>query len=151
MSYAKKYIVALTPAQRQQLTDFVGRGQPPARAVTRARILLLADAGQPDRVITETLGVARQTVSTMRQRYAQTTYTDILDILQDAPRSGRPVKLDSRVDSQITLIACSDPPPGFSRWSLHMIADELIRLELVDTISHERVRQTLKKTVSSRG
>jgi putative transposase len=67
-------------------------------------------------------------------------------MLHEAPRSGRPLKIDSRVEAHVTMIACSDPPEGYGRWTLHMIADKLVQLEIIDTISHESVRRTLKKT-----
>jgi len=75
----------------------------------------------------------------------------MLDLLHEAPRSGRPLKIDTRVEANVTMIACSDPPDGCSRWTLQMIADKLVTLAVVDTISHESVRRTLKKTNCSRG
>jgi putative transposase len=70
----------------------------------------------------------------------------MLDLLHEAPRSGRPLKIDTRVEANVTMIACSDPPDGCSRWTLQMIADKLVKLAVIDTISHESVRRTLKKT-----
>ena len=69
----------------------------------------------------------------------------MLDVLHETPRSGRPIKIDSRVEAKVTMIACSDPPEGYGRWTLHMIADKLVQLEVIETISHESVRRTLKK------
>jgi Homeodomain-like domain len=82
----------------------------------------------------------------VRKKYQQKAYEHILDFLQEAPRSGRPIKIDRRVEANVTMLACSDPPEGYGRWTLHMIADRLVQLAVIDTISHESVRRTLKKT-----
>jgi hypothetical protein len=146
MKRITKHLVHLTAAQRSALQTFVSSGQKKAREITRARILLLADAGHTDAEIITALGCCRPVVWAMRKRYAQGDFDTIIDVLHEAPRQGRPVRIDSRVESQITMIACSDPPPGAARWTLHLIADQLVKLEMVDSISHERVRQALKKT-----
>jgi transposase len=108
--------------------------------------LLLADAGRKDKEIMTLLGVTRPTVSSMRKKYWEKGYKHIGDILPEAPRTGRPIEIDSRVAATISMIACSDPPAGCSRWTLHMIADRLVKLEVIDSISHESVRSVLKKT-----
>ena len=82
----------------------------------------------------------------MRKKYAQQAYNHIVDILHDAPRPGRPLEIDSRVETNIALIACSDAPEGAARWTLHLIADRLVQLKVLPSISNERVRQALKKT-----
>jgi transposase len=131
--------------------DFVAQGKKSARAITRARILLLSDEGRKEREVTEILRVARGTVSQVRKKYQQKGRTPILELLHEAPRSGRPITLDSRVEAKTTMIACSVPPPGRGRWTLHLIADKLVKLAVTETISHESVRRLLKKTSSSRG
>ena len=146
MRSSTKYPVDLTDAERQALKQFVASGQKQARPITRARILLLADAGHTNQAIADLLAVSPPTVYAMRTKYATQAYDDIIDLLPDAPRSGRPLQIDSRTEAHIALIACSDAPQGAARWTLHMIADRLVELELVDSISHERVRQALKKT-----
>ena len=78
------------------------------------------------------------------KKYLQKADEHILDVLHEAPRSGRPIKIDTRVEAHVTMIACSDPPAGYGRWTLHMIADKLVQLEVIDTISYESVRRTLK-------
>ena len=143
--------VTLTKAEREGLERFVAQGKKSARAITRARILLLADEGRKDRELTAILGVSRGTVYNVRKRYQRQAHAHILDLLQEAPRSGRPLTLDSRVAAQTTMIACSAPPRGCGRWTLRLIADKLVSLEVTDTISHESVRRLLKKTASSRG
>jgi putative transposase len=138
--------VKLTKAERGELETFVAHGKRSARAITRARILLLADEGRKDRALAELLGVSRGTVYNVRKKYQQKAHAHILDLLQEEPRSGRPLKLDSRVAAKVTMIACSGPPTGCARWTLHMIADKLVKLEVLDSISHESVRRLLKKT-----
>lgn len=147
MPLAKKYPVALTDAEREVLETFVSSGQKKAREITRARILLLANAGNPDSEIQALLGLSRPTVCAMRRKYAQDDYAHILDVLKDAPRTGRPIQIDTRVEAKVSMIACSDPPEGSARWTLHMIADKLIELDIIESISHESVRSVLKKTV----
>ena len=147
----KPRVVTLTKGERKALEDFVTRGKRRARAITRARILLLCDEGRKEHELTELLGVSRGTVYNIRKKYQQKGDTIILDLLQDAPRSGRPITLDSRVEAKITMIACSTPPTGRGRWTLHLIADKLVELAVMESISHESVRRVLKKTNSSRG
>ena len=147
MARPRKHLVRLTATQRSTLEKFVSCGQQKAREITRARILLLADAGHTDAEIVTALGCCRPMVWAIRKRYAAGNFDTIVAVLHEAPRGGRPVRVDSRVEAQITLIACSDPPPGAARWTLHLIADRLVKLEAIESISHERVRQALKKTV----
>jgi transposase len=146
MKRAKKHIVHLSPSERATLTQFVSRDAHKARAINRARILLLADAGKTDRDITDALGVCRATISSLRKKYTEKGDTPVLELVHEARRSGRPIKVDSQVEAQITMIACSEPPEGTAKWTLRRIADRLIRLEVIDTVSHETVRRTLKKT-----
>jgi transposase len=77
--------------------------------------------------------------------------TPLVEVLEEEPRSGRPLKLDSRVAAQVTMLACSAPPAGRARWTLHLIADKVVKLGVTDSISHESVRQMLKKIASSPG
>lgn len=146
MNPPTKYHVHLTDSDRQTLQQFVRSGEKKARQITRARILLLADEGKKDQEIVGLLGLSRPTVSAMRQKYAEHPDVPILDLLADAPRSGRPIQVDSRVEAKISMIACSEAPEGAARWTLHLIADQLVKLEVIDSISHEKVRQVLKKT-----
>jgi transposase len=107
--------------------------------------------GDKERELAEILGVSRGTVYNVRRKYQQKAHAHILDLLQEDPRSGRPIKLESRVAARVTLIACSEPPAGCGRWTLHMIADKLVKLAVLDSIAHESVRRLLKKTPLSRG
>jgi transposase len=146
MKRIRKHLVHLTASERSTLQAFVSSGQKKAREITRARILLLTDAGHTDAEIVTALGCCRPMVWAMRKRYAEGHFDHIVEVLHEAPRGGRPIRIDSRVEAQITMIACADPPPGAARWTLHLIADQLVKLEMVESISHERVRQALKKT-----
>jgi putative transposase len=146
-----KHPVMLSAQERNELQAFVSRGKRSAREINRARILLLADEGKKDAEILQVLGVSRSTVHTVRKKYGKREHKHILDFLQEEPRSGAPIKIDSRVEAHVTMIACSDPPEGSARWTLHMIADKLVQLKAIDSISHESIRRTLKKTNSNRG
>jgi transposase len=142
----KSPAVRLTAEERDLLEKFVAHGTKSARAINRARILLLLDEERSEKDVTTTLSVSRGTIHNVRTKYLQKADEHILDILHEAPRSGRPIKIDTSVEAHVTMIACSDPPEGYGRWSLHMIADKLGQLDVIDTISHESVRRTLKKT-----
>lgn len=147
MSQQRKYPVHLTPQGRKTLEQFVRSGQKNAREITRARILLLADEGKSDWDIVSLLNVSRPTIHATRQRYYdRSAGKSIIERLKDAPRSGRAIKLDSRVEAKVAMIACSDPPEGSARWTLTMIADRLVKLEVIDSICQESVRSLLKKT-----
>ncbi len=148
----KQPAIKLTPSERQELERFVTRGKKSAREITRARILLLTQDGRRVTEIAQTLGVSRGTIYNTYQRYQQKKGRPrLVEVLREAPRSGRPLKFDSRVEAQVTMLACSTPPTGRARWTLHLLADRLVTLGVTDSISHESVRQLLKKTASSLG
>jgi transposase len=142
----KLYHVQLTATEREQLETYVKQGKKSARAMNRARILLLADEQHSDEEIMEILGISRQTVHKVRKRYQQSPSKNILELLQEKPRPGQPVKIDTRVESHVAMIACAEVPEGAARWTLHMIADRLVELKVVDSICAESVRKALKKT-----
>jgi|GEM_PF-616886 len=111
MSRPIKHPVHLTPKSRNMLEQFVKSGQKNAREITRARILLLSDEGKSDWEIMSLLGVVRTTIHATRARYADFTGDNLLLYrLKDTKGSGRPIKLDSRVEAKVSMIACSDPP-----------------------------------------
>ena len=139
----KVYQVRLRPGERDQLERFVKQGKASARAMNRARILLLADEQQTDEEIIESLGVCRATVHNIRKKYHHNKA--LADVLQETPRSGAPPKLDSRLEATIVMIACSEPPMGYERWTLRLIAARLVEFEAVDAISHVTVGTALKK------
>jgi len=148
----KQNAIKLTSKERQELERFVTRGKKSAREITRARILLLAQDGRQVTDIARTLGVSRGTIYNVYKRYqTKKTRTPLVEVLEEGPRSGRPLKLDSRVAAAVTMLACSEPPTGRARWTLHLIADKVVKLGVTEAISPESVRQLLKKTASSPG
>lgn len=142
----KRLSVDLTQDESDFLTTYVARGHKLARYINRARTLLMSHEGKTDQEIADLLGIARATVYNVRRRYHQQPYEHIVEILNDKPRAGRPLEFDQNVEAHVTLIACSDAPKGSARWTLHLIADKLVQLNVVDSISHESVRSLLKKT-----
>lgn len=149
----KEYRVRLRKGERQKLKDLVRKGVEKARVINRARILLMADEtpkGQKktDAEISGTLGVCLRMVAVTREKYFQ---GGLKEALHDRPRAGHPRKLDGRREAMLTTIACSSAPQGHSRWTLRLLADRMVELRQVDSISHETVRRTLKKTTLSRG
>ena len=150
---AKKYSVFLSDKERKYLGKLVNTGTDKARKLTRARILLLADESpcglsNKDKEIMDSLGVCARTVAATRERFVE---EGIQGALNEKPRSGRPREFTGREEAKLTLIACSDPPEGRNRWSVRLLADKLVELEVVDSISRESVRKYLKKGMSSRG
>jgi putative transposase len=143
----KVYDVRLTEEERKELKSLVTSGRKMAKKITRARILLLADAGKKDHEIAEALQTSIPTVVRVRKRFAETS---LVGSLEEKPRPGKPPSLVGNVAAHITSLACSDPPEGHARWSLRLLADKAVELELVDKISHEAVRRMLKKTNSNR-
>jgi transposase len=145
---SKRYAITLREAERQQLQNYVKHGKKSARSITHARILLLADAQRSAEEITLLLGVNRTTVHRVRKSYRQ---HGLDHTLTDQPRSGAPAKIDARVEATLTMLACSDPPEGYGRWTLQLLADKLVALGVLESISLESVRTTLKKTSLNRG
>jgi transposase len=144
----KLYHVKLTDAERSDLTDITRKGKASARKINRARVLLLADAGKRDREIMEAVGVTDSFVERTRQRFSE---GGIERALNDKPRPGRPSKLDGKQEAMLVALTCSDSPEGYETWTMRLLADKLVELQIVDAISHETVRQTLKKTSLSPG
>lgn len=150
----KAFQVVLTPAERAHLQTLVSTGTTTAHANTHARILLKADQGPDgpawtDKMISTVLDVGTATVGRVRQTYVQ----DGLDAALRRKPTQRAAqrKLDGVGEAQLVALACSTPPDGAGRWSLRLLAERMVALEYVDTIAHETVRQTLKKTNSSPG
>jgi transposase len=139
----KRYIVDLTADERTELLTLLNRGVAPARRRTRARILLLADEGGSDGAIAAALPVPTATVERTRRRFVE---GGVERALRDQPRPGGRPKLDGEQAAHLVALACSAPPEGRSRWTLQPLADRLGERALVDAISDETVRRTLKKT-----
>src|SRR5215213_5372930 len=151
---AYPYRVALSEEQRAELRGLVGAGTAPARMLTRARILLKADHGDggpgwSDAAIVAALDVNASTVLRVRRQFA----TDGLAAALARKRPDRVYEraLDGEQEARLVALACSAPPDDRERWSLRLLADELVRLEVVPAVSHETVRRTLNKTTASRG
>jgi transposase len=139
----KKYDVKFNHEQRQQLLDLIQKGHASARMITRARILLLASEGRSDDDIANNLHTSLSTVVRVRKSYCT---AGLDESLTEKKRSGAPAKLDGKAEAKLTAIACSTPPEGHSRWTLRLLADKVVELELVDTISHVTIGNVLKKT-----
>ena len=142
-----KYPVRLSRKQRKELHSIVSTGTHSARVINHARVLLMAHEGMRAAIIARTLSITAMTVYAVRRRFQ----TEELGALYDRPRPGKPRKLDGKAEARLTAIACSEPPQGHARWSVRLLADRLVQLDVVDTISHKTVWETLKKTTSSRG
>ena len=139
----KKNLVKLKLNDQKLLEQFITKGSQKARTITRARILLMANDGKADTQIIEALGTARNTIRTVRYRYVN---QGLEAALNEQPRPGAPDKFTGRNRAKITAIACSRPPEGRSRWTLRLIADTMVELNMVDNISHHTVQRVLKKT-----
>lgn len=151
---AKRYRVTLTAEERAELAALVTKGKAAARTLIHARILLKADesADGPawkDQAIVQALDVSLSTVSRVRQVFVEAGVAAALRRKPDCQLRAR--KLDGEQEARLVALVCGEAPVGRARWTLRLLADQLVRLEYVDTISHETVRQTLKKTNSSRG
>ena len=146
----KKYLVTLAPDERDRLTRLPTAGKASARTLTRARILLKADqAGEgpawEDAKIAEALDCGLRTVERVRQRFVDRGLDAALTHApQQTPRR-RPA-LDGAAEARLIALACSEPPDGRAGWTLRLLADRLVELEVVEAVSHETVRRALKKT-----
>ena len=147
---AKIYQVKLAAEQRELLDATVNKGSAKAQRQRRARTLLLADAGRSDQAIAGALQIGRATVERNRRCFFEEGLEASLSRRVQARPSRQP-KLDGPAEAHLVALACSTPPEGHARWTLRRLADRLVGLEVVAACSHETVRQTLKKTRSSRG
>jgi transposase len=139
----KKYIVDLTDAERTELHDLIKKGTLAARKLSRAHILLQADEGASDAAIAAALHVGERTVERTRQKFVE---GNLHHALSERARKGAKRKLDAKQEARLIATACSTPPEGRKRWTMQLLADELVSLQVVETISDETVRRTLKKT-----
>jgi transposase len=144
----KKYIVELTDSERSELLALTTKGTLPARKMKRAQILLQADSGLTDAAIVSALQVSRPCVERVRQRFVEGSLPRALN---EAKRPGARRKLDGKQAARLIAEACSTPPAGHARWTMRLLAGRVIELKLVSKISHETVRQVLKKAKPSRG
>jgi transposase len=145
---AKKYIVTLTDDERAQLLALTKRGTVSARRLTRAHLLLQADAGLSDEAIAQALHVGTATVERIRKRFVE---EGLEAALAERPRPGGQRKLEGKQEAFLIALACSTPPEGRTCWTMQLLAEKLVELRVIEAISDETVRRTLKKTSSSRG
>lgn len=143
----KKYLVTLSEAERTELEQLLRGGTTATRKLTRARILLKAAEGWTDERIAEALAVGRVTVERTRERFVECN----LEALHERPRPGKMPKLDEKTQARLIAEACSAAPEGRQRWTLQLLAERVVALELAESYSYESVRRVLKKTSSSRG
>jgi hypothetical protein len=152
---AIKYKVTLTEAERDSLRKLVSTGKGAARKLMHARVLLLADAscegpGRKDEDIRDATGASLSTIGRVRQRFVEESLETAL-VPRPAPPRPNKVKIQGDIEKQLITIACDDPPAGQCRWTLQLLADQLVQLDLVEEVSRETVRQALKKTTFSPG
>lgn len=147
-----KYFVELSDEERQELESLIRAGNAPARTQTRARILLLSDRSQAKpktgKEIAAALLCAVLTVTNIRRKYSE---GGIQKALYDRPRPGQAPKITGEIEAQLITLACSQPPEGKARWTLQMLADKLVELKLLDSISDVAVMKRLKKMNLSLG
>jgi transposase len=152
MALKDKYVVRLAPEQRQELERLAATGERSAATITRARILLKADAGGDgwaDERIAQALDASPATVARVRKKFVQQGLQAAVSRKRPAGRQYR--KLDGAQEARLAAVACSPPPEGQARWTMNLLADKLVELAVVEAIHPATVWRTLKKTRSSRG
>jgi transposase len=145
---AKKYLVGLSEAERSALHEVTRKGTGAARTVTRAHILLQAADGATDRAIAAALHVGVATVERTRRRCVE---EGVASALTERPRPGAPRLLSGHQEAHLVALACSDPPAGHVCWTMKLLADKMVALQIVPFISDDTVRRILKSRRSSRG
>ena len=145
---AKKYLVTLMDDERAQLRALTKKGRGSARKLPRAHVLLQADAGARDDTIAAALSIGTATVERMRKRFVE---EGLEAALTERPRPGGQRKLEGKQEALLIALACSTPPEERPCWTMPLLADKLVELHVVDAISDETVRRTLKKTRSNHG
>lgn len=150
----KKYIIDLSEEERQSLLKLTTTGKHAAYKINHARILLKADINQSDggwsdEAIASALDLSTSTIERVRQRFIKEGIDAALSYRQGRGRKQR--RLDGEKEAHLLAIACSEPPQGQARWTLRLLADKMVELNHVESLCHETVRQTLKKTSFSLG
>ena len=144
----KRYAIELTTEERGQLNRLVRGGKHSARIITRARILIKIDEGWKVPQIAAALDVSEGTVYSVKRRYAA---EGLGGVVRDRVQANRFRKLDQKGEAHLIALACSDAPEGHDHWTLQLLADRMVELGVVESLSYETVRLKLKKTSSSRG
>ncbi|WP_034360490.1 helix-turn-helix domain-containing protein [Deinococcus phoenicis] len=144
MGRRKQFVVTLNDEERGQLKDMTRKGVISARVMTRARILLLSDQQLKDDDVAERLGISHLTVASIRKKYVQ---GGLETALYEKARPKQPPKLGPKETAILIAEVCSEAPEGREKWTMQLLADRLVTLEVVDSISDETVRRTLKKMI----
>jgi len=140
---AVKYQIKLKAKEKSRLNATISKGICSARKITRCRVLLLVDSGQSKSAVSRALQIDYNTVRNICRRYSEEGLDAAID---EKPRSGAPTLFDGKARAKITALACTNAPEGYSQWSLRLLADKAVELGIVETISHNHVREILKKT-----
>ena len=138
----KKYVVELSAEEREALRALTSRGTIGVRRYKRARALLAGDAGETDTAIAEQVGLHHVSLERLRKRFVE---EGLAAALAERPRPGARRALDGRQEAHLVALACTTPPGGQKRWTMQLLADRLVELRVVERISDETVRRTLKK------
>lgn len=138
----KKQHVKLSETDRTYLNTLLRKGTLPVRTHRRALALLELDRGQTYTAVAASLQVSNITLASWSKKY----WAEGLRMLQDKPRSGRPVEIDGAQRAKVTALACSEPPEGYGQWSLRLLAEKAVELEYVEHLSHTQAAKILKKT-----
>lgn len=140
----KKYIVKLTNLERKQLRDVIAKGKAPAYKIKHANILLKAEADWSDEKIAQAFDCNVNTPRNVRQRFVEQGLEGALERKKQETPSREKI-FDGKAEAHLIALSCSQPPEGRASWTLHLLADKLIELQVVDSVSYETVRRTLKK------
>jgi len=143
MANKKTYEIKLTQTQRKHLEEITKKGKNGARVIKRAQILLEASEGKTDKKIVHILKVSMATVWRIRKEFFK---EGLESAIYDKKRPGKPCKMNDKQEAMLIATACSKPPEGRIHWTLRLLANKMVELEVIEDISHETVRKTLKKT-----
>ena len=144
----KKYLVKLAPEERTQLESLTRRGTASVRKVKRALVLLAVDEGDKDEVIADKVGVSTGTIARIRQRFAE---EGMEAALSERPRPGKAPLLGGPQEAHLLALACSPAPTGHAKWTVRLLADRLVQLDLVEAVSHQTIWRVLKRGTSNPG
>lgn len=151
----KKYIVTLTEDEREVLGKLTSKGKHKSQRILNALILLGCDVGEfqtkrsTNEEMAHVLNISMKKIDRVKRRFVE----EGLDVALNGRKGGRiyAKKADGDFEAHLVALSCTDPPEGFARWSLRLLADRVVELEYIDSVSHETVRRILKKTKSSLG
>lgn len=143
----RKYNIHLNDIERAELNTLVRKGEAKARTLARCRILLLADKGEDNTQIAHSLGISQVMVIDIKKRYLE---SGLKEAINERPRPGAKPKLSAKDRARITAIACSTPPEGHSHWTLQLLADKVVELDMTDSMTAAGMYKVLKKTNCNR-